>query len=123
MVSTAITAHLGSLLFLCHHPTTSTLQHAHMLLWQADKPRIIHVGHQDAGSELSSLTPTLTFIVFIIRWGPKIHLSFVLQAGIIPWAVPRWRVPLGLPGEQTEPITLREGAILKRRTCTIFCHW
>lgn len=36
--------------------------------------------------------------VFIVRWGPEVHFSFVFKAGVIPWAVPGRRVPLGLSG-------------------------
>lgn len=36
--------------------------------------------------------------VLIVRGGPEVHLSLVLQAGVIPRAVPGWRIPLGLSG-------------------------
>lgn len=88
MVSTAVMAHLGSLLSLCHHPTTTTLQHAHRLLWQAGKPRIIRVGHQDVGSELPSLTPCLPSLGFHHMLG---------SPGPSQLRVPGWHHPLGCP--------------------------
>lgn len=58
--------------------------------------------------------------VFIIRWGPEVHFSFVFKAGVVARAVPGRRVPLGLPGgRQTDrptTVTLLEVT----GTCLLF---
>lgn len=106
MVTIITMAYLRSLLSLSQHPKSiPTSTTAPAFAAAAPQVRTIRPVCPRAVNALAEPHPYLHGVL-IVCWGPEVHFSFVFKAGIISWAVPGRRVPLGLPGErQTDKST------------------